>query len=571
MLRSALTGMVAALVVLCAHYLSYYVGGLVPSFVLLVALGSLIFGLLWAFKLYHRWKVVSYSGLPNLMVHLLFPSSQDTPLQWMIQGILSFTLVLSGGIVGYEGPAVELSQSFCMKTRPLSARWFELKRRTDAAASLAGGVSAAFGAPFAGILLPMELGIGGRGISVVVSSVAAFLTVRLLGNLFSVQVFTVGHSLDSLNLTLVRGWGAFGLIGLIAGVLGILSVHFIRFAEEGFAYLFNTHKDLGKLLVFGTLVLILFIYSPSPTTDGGLSLASPVGLLQNLYSFKISWNEWILLFGTRLCLLALVLAGVGTIGVVWPLFILGNLVGFFVDQWILGGAVGSPLLAGLIGGTAFLGAALGVPVTAALLSFEFTQDFRVLLICLLVAALGQQLRKLFRARPALEHVFDSQKFSYREGRSVTILDSITVKDAIVTDHQEVYEHETVAELHEKLQKSKYPFVIVVNAQGVFKGLLTVDSIEEGWREQNESLNHQKSLATILEAKDLLYRSRFKSPTVRITDKLTVTSGIFEQAPCVPVLGDGDKAVGLLFVYSVRLVYDREVARRSFSFMREGKG
>ena len=57
--------------------------------------------------------------------------------------------------------------------RPRSARWFEQRRRTDTATALAAGVSAAFGAPFAGFLLPIELGLGGRAISAVVASLTA--------------------------------------------------------------------------------------------------------------------------------------------------------------------------------------------------------------------------------------------------------------------------------------------------------------------------------------------------------------------------------------------------------------
>lgn len=472
---------------------------------------------------------------------------------WIVRGVISFLLSICGGVIGYEGAAIEAAQGFSMKTRPTSARWFELKRRTDAAMSLAGGISAAFGAPFAGILLPIELGMGGRGLAVALSSLSAFLAIRFLGHS---PVFFESSEMASLGALKLAHWQTFvalGVVGGISGLLGVSSIWFIQYAEAGFSHQFRNRIWMSWVTAAVFLVLILFIYNPS--------LDSPWSLLQNLYTLKYSQNEWVLMFFTRFFGLAIVIAGFGTSGVFWPLFILGNLIGFGVNHWLLGDWLASPLAAGLVGGTAFLSATLGVPFAAAALSYDLSLNFKVLFLALLAAALGQGIRRLLRAQTFLDHELDEQSFSYRNGRSVAILNSLEVKDAMVTDYLEVNESETVVELHERIQTSKYPFLIVVNDQGVFRGLLTVDSIEESWKER---------LAHILQAKDLLYRSFFRSPVIRVTDKLTATNSVFEQSPCVPVLGDGNRVVGLLFVYSVRLAYDRELARRSFSFVREQK-
>jgi CBS domain-containing protein len=94
-------------------------------------------------------------------------------------------------------------------------------------------------------------------------------------------------------------------------------------------------------------------------------------------------------------------------------------------------------------------------------------------------------------------------------------------------------------------------------------------VQEGWRLQ-DPLTSNSPLANLLEAKDLLYRSGFKVPTVKATDKLSSTTKLFEEVPCVPVLGEEGRVIGLLFAHNVRLAYDREVARRTLS-LQHGAG
>jgi hypothetical protein len=68
------------------------------------------------------------------------------------------------------------------------------------------------------------------------------------------------------------------------------------------------------------------------------------------------------------------------------------------------------------------------------------------------------------------------------------------------------------------------------------------------------------LARLIEAKDLLYRSGKKTPHVKTSDALPAVMALLEDFPCLPVVGDGGRVLGLLFVHNVRLAYERQVAR-----------
>ena len=142
-----------------------------------------------------------------------------------------------------------------------------------------------------------------------------------------------------------------------------------------------------------------------------------------------------------------------------------------------------------------------------------------------------------------------------------MLEALTVRDAMVTDHETVSEEENLGDLYACLIKSQYPFLPVTTKGGRFKGLITADMVEDAWRAQGNKVGAERSLSKLLEAKDLLYRSGFKVPTVLITDPLSVTSGVFDHTPVVPVLDTEHRVTGLLFSYNVRIAYDREVGRR----------
>jgi hypothetical protein len=94
-------------------------------------------------------------------------------------------------------------------------------------------------------------------------------------------------------------------------------------------------------------------------------------------------------------------------------------------------------------------------------------------------------------------------------------------------------------------------------------MLTVDAIQEAWR--NEAKKGTTPMAHILEAKDILYKSRANTLSARVDERLSAVQMHFDEVPCIPVLNDEQRVIGLLFVYNVRLAYDREVAKRSMSF------
>jgi H+/Cl- antiporter ClcA len=547
------TGLLAAFVVTLPYWIQSWAPDLSsPVFVLGVASVAMV---IQRFVVDRRSGSRTYDGMADLFIHIHSPSSPDSALRWAMRGVTSLLLSICGGTVGPEGGAVEFGHALALATRARSARWFEQRRRTDASTALAAGVSAAFGAPFAGFLLPIELGMGGRAITAVIGSLIAFLAARLFKSVLGLTPLDFSGPLSGLRFLDARAWLGALIVGVGAGVLCAGIVRFFRYAQDSLLDLFQTQAWMRTLCAGVLLFLVILTYR-----SGHVQASA---LLEQVLSMQRTPSEAWLLLAMGTLSLAVVLAGFGTVGVFWPLFALGGFFGTGMDAWLLHGVSGVAGVAGLAGAASFWGAVLGAPVAGAVVAYELTQNLHVLLPCLLAGLVACEVRARLRTPALIQNDLDARGMTLIEGRSAGVLEAVSVRDAMVTDHEIVHEQEPVSEIYPRLLKSRYPFLPVVNSQNVYIGLLTVDLVQEAWQTQTAHAN--SSLAKLLEAKDLLYRSGLRTPTVKANDRLSAARGVFETVPCVPVLSDDGRVLGLLFIHNVRLAYDREVARRSLTF------
>ncbi len=506
---------------------------------------------LFLFLLNKNKRLLNYKGLSDLLIHIHSPTSPRTSESWIWRGFCSLLFGLIGGPVGPEGAAIEFSYGFATAQRSSSTRWFEQIRRTDGACVLGAGISAAFGAPFAAILVPIELGIGGSTFSLVVSSMTSFVGMRILDRILALERFNFGSELLGFDFTKPQYWFCLLGIAIAGGILSSFIIFFMRYFQDGFLEAFKSNVWLRFLVGALSLFLVAWINQSAHFP--------PRLLLENIFLSQSSNLENSLCFVSLLLSLALFLSCFGSLGIFWPLFVLGGLMGMSLGPIFVVQSSGFSIVSLFAGGVAVWSSVLGIPLAAALLTFELSQRTQVFIPCLLVGLLAKQIRVWLLTSPLVKKDLEISGISLVHGRSVSVLDSVKVEDAMVTDFETVLEKESIGSLYSKLLSTKYPFLPVVDLHGKYLGLLTVDMIEESWQSQ---------FSKLLEAKDLLYRSGFKAKSVKESDKLSVTTSLFKEIPCAPVLNESGKVVGLLFSYQVRFSYEREELRRSLLQMNQ---
>jgi H+/Cl- antiporter ClcA len=499
----------------------------------------------------------TYDGVADMIVPIHSPSVPETPARWAWAGMLSWCLTWMKGIVGPEGPAAEWSYAARLTLRSRSARWFEQRRRTESACVLAAAIAAAFNAPFAAVLVPVELGLGGRLLSTVICVLAATISVKTGMNLLHLRSLDLSGLLDGVDFTALRAWVLLAVIGVAAGLLVALWLSFTEFSRRSVEKL-SPRRISVRILAAGIFLFLVGLVVPMTNLPAH-------SLLQDLFLGNIASDQAGILLAASAISLTLVLIGFGTVGVFWPVFALGGYFGFAFHQFTLDSAISNwipstagyaPLLA-LAGGAAFWGAALDLPIASGVLIFELTGVIQAALLCLGTSLLAQKVARKFGAS-LTNRSLKTKGLQIVEGRSLRILQQLRVREAMVTDFETIHEQEPVNEVPARLLASRYPFLPVVRADGIYTGLVTVDMVQERLLETIAT----PEVSRLFEVKDLLYSSGFKTRTLQAHDPLSAAQGMFEGIPCVPVVNKEGRVEGLLFVHHVRLAYEREMARRS---------
>ncbi len=549
MIGSILIGCLAAFVVFLPQYLRWkfpYLGGGVFFFVL----GAVAILLSMNRFLLDLRSSRGYNGFAQLFASIYSSLELDSSLYWAFWGAISFLLTLLGGFVGPEGAAIEWAQALQLRNRIQISQWFEQRRRTDIGTGLAAGISAAFCAPFAGVLVPIELGIGGRSLFSVVSSISAFLCFHFLMSQFSFELFDVRGVLSGLSLSSWQQWLGVMLLGVGSGLIAAGLIFIVHLAYVYFRSLFPNIKV--RLIVVVILLVPLFWMHKSSSIPFSI-------LFEQVLWGKYSIHQVGFFLLTQMITLILVFSGIGSMGLFWPLFSVGGLLGYSFHHFFFG-LTDVPVAAGLIGAASFLGAVLEIPITSAVLVWEMTQSIEIFFPCLFAALIARFCRQILGSKALIRKILEAQGLCLLSGRSVSLLDQLTVRETMCTNYTVIHEHDLVSELSAKLKESSYPFLPVVNAQGKYVGLLTPDLSQTAFHEQSAS-----ALSDFLEVKDLLYRSGLKIPVAKINDRLSSVIEFFEEIPCIPVVNERSEVLGLLFIYNIRLAYDREMAFQPYVF------
>ena len=583
MFQAALTGWVAALIVLLPKLLTGHLPQInwnAPVNVLTVTFLAVAFQSSWLLTLqagglekltqlgqfkkkigkkYFPARAIQES-ISGLIEDIHQISEDDHFKGWKVRAVISFLLSVFGGMAGPEGAAIEWSQGRALQTRSRSLRWSEQARRTDVASALAAGIAAAFGAPFAGLILPLELGIGGKSTTAAVAALSAMIWVRLLSSWMGLgDQSDLAGALYGLQIHRAADWFQIGLICLGSVIGALLFSNLLRLTRNQFLELFKKSSftaNSKRILVAGVgLFLFALVF---PKAHVGASF-----LLEQTLSLRLGDAQVALIWFTSLISIVLMIASFGSAGVFWPIFAWGSSAGFLLSHWVVHADPAFATLSGLVGGSAVLGSLFGAPIAAGLISFELTQNPKVLLPCLIASFVADWLFKKMRGKTLVISQLEFHGVRFVAGRSLDILDAIEVGSAMITDHECIYDQEAVEQIHSKLLGARYPFLPVINSNEEFVGLLTVDMVEDAWRSKDPLASHSP-LIKLLEAKDLLYRSGVKPPTLKTGEKLTQCVRLFETYPCLPVVSEENKVLGLLFVHQVRLAYERETIRRSLS-------
>ena len=366
----------------------YGVAGRIPSphlpwlgswFVLVTpVLGGLVFGPLISFFA----REARGHGVPEVMLAVAENGGRIRPRVTVVKALASAICIGSGGSVGREGPIVQIGSAVA-STLGQVVRMPESRLRLLVACGAAGGISATFNAPLAGVFFGLELILREVSAEALVAVLLSSMAADVVGQAaFGRQPF---FALPPALLPSAWDYLLCAALGLAAGLVGIGFAKVLYRIEDVCDWAWRGKPEWLRPVAGGALLGVLLLAIPQLYGVG-----YPVVQLAVGGGYAI-WFLLALMVGKMLS--ASLTIGIGGSGGVFApsLFIgamLGTAFGFAV-QHLVGPAAAGPVAAyGMVGmGATFAGAARA-PLTSISSTLEMTGDFGLVLPVVLAVGLA---------------------------------------------------------------------------------------------------------------------------------------------------------------------------------------
>ncbi|MFN8415243.1 MAG: chloride channel protein [Cytophagaceae bacterium] len=339
------------------------------------------------------------SGIPQVMAALELTNNQEKKGfidQFLnlkviaVKFISSCVKVIGGGILGREGPTIQIASSIFNKIQNwIPPQWQQTTQNNVLVAGAASGLAAAFNTPLGGIIFAIEelskYHINQYKSTLFIAVIIAGLTAQGFGGSY-LYLGSPNTSLNSYYVLL-----AIPLVGLITGIAGskmcTILLHFMRFVKS----LSGNFKQVSFIILSG-LIVAGFIYFV-----GIDAMGSGKELMERLLHSDNKTVEWYVPF-VRLNGLILSFGIGGAGGIFAPALSSGAGFGALVAQLMhIEGSDANLLI--LVGMAGFLTAVTRAPFTSAIIIFEMTDRHSIIFFLLIGALVANVVAAYIDKRP----------------------------------------------------------------------------------------------------------------------------------------------------------------------------
>lgn len=444
-------------------------------FAIVIALGlaGLIVGaLMWRFVGTER-----HHGVAGIMEAVALGGGRLPFKKMPFKAVASALSLGAGASVGPEDPSVQIGSNL--------GSWFgqglhlkEDQVRLLVAAGAASAIAAAFKAPIAGVFFALEVILNGAfetrsfGVVVLASVVASAFTQAVLPEPVMGQFnYTLGGPLE-IPLFAPLGLG-----------MAFVSVYFVK-AFYWQHELWHKYVRLPRPLMTalaGVLVGLVAIVFPQIMGTGR-------EVMSEVLSARVHWDIPLLLAlaAVKFIMTTVSLAGGFVGGIFAPSLFVGAMLGSAYGHVMTGlfsvDAVGDPQAYTIAGMAAAMAGVVRSPITAIMLVFELTNDYRLILPIMLSTVICVAVAE--RLEPYGIYTLGLLRKGVRliQGREVDLMQGVTVGDSMVTPPPTVTENTSLVELRDTFQKYHSNSLCVLNEEGLLTGIVTLSDLQQAYAE-----------------------------------------------------------------------------------------
>ena len=450
-------------------------GNLVVVFV--PAVGGLIVGLL----IYNFAQEAKGHGVPEVMEAVALHGGKIRPIVALVKSLASAISIGSGGSVGREGPIVQIGSSIG-STLGQKLHLSDEKIRILVACGAAGGIAATFNAPIAGVIFALEIILGQFSVRhfslVVISSVASSIVGQAVFGDIPAFLIPVEYGITSM-----WEFAFYPILSVLAAFLGVLFVRSLYWTED----LFDDWKgipDWLKPMVGGILL-------------GGLALLYPLltgvqwermpqifnvgyDVIESALAGNMLLSAALVLLFLKLIATILTLGSGGSGGVFAPSLFMGAMLGTVFEmgiRTIFPNIIAPPGAYAMIGMAATFTAAAHAPITAVIILFELTGDYRIILPLMLTVVITTIVsQSILKGESIYTLKLSRRGVHLSRGRDVDILEGVQVKEVMSHDFTVISMNETLSSLSSLLNQTSSHGVVVLDEGGKLFGIVTVSDL-----------------------------------------------------------------------------------------------
>jgi len=436
-----------------------------PAYVILVpAIGGLLVGPM----IYFFAREAKGHGVPEVMEAVALRGGRIRPVVVVVKSLASSLCIGSGGSVGREGPIVQIGSALG-STLGQTLKLSDERIRNLVACGAAAGIAATFNAPIAGVIFALEVILGEFSVryfsTVVISSVTASVVGRIaFGN---VPAFVVPQ------YSLVSPWELplYVLLGVLAGLVALLFVRTLYWFEDTFDdWRFPEYIKPG---VGGLFIGAIGFYLPQVFGVG-------YEAMEDALLGKTLLGTMALLVLVKILATSLTIGSGGSGGVFAPSLFIGAMVGGVfgtVAHQVLPSITAASGAYALVGMAAVFAGAAHAPITAVIILFEMTNDYRIILPLMLATVVSVLLTQRLRRDSIYTLKLARRGVRLEQGRDVDVMQGVLVAEAMTTNVDTVDADLSLADLDFAFHETHHHGFPVLNTDGELFGLITVQDLE----------------------------------------------------------------------------------------------
>ncbi|MCD6425623.1 MAG: chloride channel protein [Anaerolineales bacterium] len=471
--------------------------------VIVPAVGGLIVGLL----IYNFAQEAKGHGVPEVMEAVALHGGKIRPVVALIKSLASAISIGSGGSVGREGPIVQIGSSIG-STLGQKLHLSDEKIRILVACGAAGGIAATFNAPIAGVIFALEIIVGEFSVRhfslVVISSVASSIVGQAVFGDIPAFLIPVEYGITSL-----WEFSFFPVLSVLAALLGVLFVKSLYWAED----LFSDWKGVPEWLkpMIGGILL------------GGLALLYPIltgihwegqpqifnvgyDVIEDALAGNLVLGVALAFLFMKLLATILTLGSGGSGGVFAPSLFMGAMLGTVFElgvRKIFPSIIAPPGAYALIGMAATFTAAAHAPITAVIILFELTGDYRIIMPLMLTVVITTIIsQQLLKGESIYTLKLSRRGVHLSRGRDVDILEGVLVKEVMSHDFTVISMNDNLSNLSILLNQTSSHGVVVLDDDGKLFGIVTVSDLRNAIS-SNSNLGETKVKDVATKRADLL--------------------------------------------------------------------